>query len=470
MGEKIVFPKKIVKCENVVSSEFLLIKKPMQIGLSEPTNAVFSKNSYIILDFGKEMNGSVRILTHAINEGGTANIRVRFGESLTESCSSIDEKNSTNDHSPRDFTAILTSFSDITLGASGYRFIRIDFLDDKTVNIKSIVGTNNIYSKKAIFAYNGKDKLIKDIYLTAKRTVDLCLGKGYLWDGIKRDRLVWIGDIHPEMLALTAMYGECKELEKSLEFSKEQTPLPFFMSGFPTYSMWWITIVCDYFRYTGRKEFTQKQLDYVEGLIKLFDTLVDEKGDTHYPFYFVDWPTHEQEDEIVGSKFINIIAVKRAIELFKNFNKPIDVCEKLLNKLLKGNLEVKDKKQVIALKYFALGSISDKEYNVLTNGGAKGMSTFMSYYILTAIASKDKNLAIKIMKDYYGKMLELGATTFFEDFDIDWMVDASRIDKFPKKNQKDIHGDFGAYCYKGFRHSLCHGWSSGVIRFIKENC
>jgi hypothetical protein len=26
----------------------------------------------------------------------------------------------------------------------------------------------------------------------------------------------------------------------------------------------------------------------------------------------------------------------------------------------------------------------------------------------------------------------------------------------------------GAYCYKGFRHSFCHGWSVGVICFIKE--
>ncbi len=27
--------------------------------------------------------------------------------------------------------------------------------------------------------------------------------------------------------------------------------------------------------------------------------------------------------------------------------------------------------------------------------------------------------------------------------------------------KKDIHGDYGEFCYKGFRHSLCHGWSAG---------
>ena len=28
--------------------------------------------------------------------------------------------------------------------------------------------------------------------------------------------------------------------------------------------------------------------------------------------------------------------------------------------------------------------------------------------------------------------------------------------------------DYGAFCYIGFRHSLCHGWASGVLAFIIE--
>ena len=131
---------------------------------------------------------------------------------------------------------------------------------------------------------------------------------------------------------------------------------------------------------------------------------------------------------------------------------------------------VKSQKQVIGLKYFALGEISDNEYQRLIEGGAKGFSTFMSYFVLTAIASRDKVLAIKLMKEYYSGMLSCGATTFWEDFDLEWLDGSGRIDELPKEGQKDIHGDFGKYCYKGFRHSLCHAWSSGVIKFIAENC
>ena len=98
------------------------------------------------------------------------------------------------------------------------------------------------------------------------------------------------------------------------------------------------------------------------------------------------------------------------------------------------------------------------------------MSTFMSYYVLKAVASFDRETAIRMMKDYYGAMLDKGATTFFEDFDIAWAENSCRIDEFPKEGQRDIHGDFGAHCYIGFRHSLCHGWSAGVLQFIKEEC
>ena len=74
------------------------------------------------------------------------------------------------------------------------------------------------------------------------------------------------------------------------------------------------------------------------------------------------------------------------------------------------------------------------------------------------------------MKEYFGKMIEKGATTFWEDFNMSWAENSCRIDELPKEGEIDIHCDCGDFCYKGFRHSLCHGWSSGVIAFIKEYC
>ena len=43
---------------------------------------------------------------------------------------------------------------------------------------------------------------------------------------------------------------------------------------------------------------------------------------------------------------------------------------------------------------------------------------------------------------------------------------ACAVNVIPKDGEKDIHGDVGEDGYKGYRHSLCHGWSSGAVPFL----
>lgn len=458
-----ICPKKIVGGQSQWST--LLTKKDLQIGLAECETADFQAGDCLIVDFGVETCGGIRILTY---KAKNVPVRIRFGESLKECCAELGgAKNATNDHALRDFTVYLQNYSDMSFGQTGFRFVRLDF--NGTVTIKSVVAESYIAKKAVKYEYNGKDLLVKKIYECAKRTLDLCVSSGYVWDGVKRDRLVWVGDMHPETLALTTLYGRVKEIEQSLNFVKKQTPLPAWMNGYPMYSMWWIIIVADYYQRTHVRSFTIKQISYLQDLLEQMDACVKENGELNYPSYFVDWPTSKNAvDKMFGARAINIIAIKKAIGLLKEFDKSTDLAEKLLARLLKVDICPMKSKQVIALKYFALGTLSDEEKNILIAGGAKGMSTFMSYYILTAIASFDKKKAVEIMKEYYGAMLNKGATTFWEDFDMDWVNNSCRIDEFPKQGEKDIHGDFGEYCYKGFRHSLCHGWSAGVIAFLKE--
>ena len=460
-----IYPSRVI-CENTgINTANLLKIQPMQIGLAERFTTRFDDGDHVILDFGKEMCGGVRILTFS---SGMVKVRLRFGESISETCAEIGgEKNATNDHALRDFEINLPRFSDMSYGNTGFRFLRIDFFG--RVDIKSIVAQNNILDLEPIYRYNGTDARISEIFETAKRTVDLCASCGYVWDGIKRDRLVWIGDMHPEMLALTTLYGRMDEIERSLDFIKEQTPIGSWMNNMPMYSMWWIIILADYYEKTGFTEFITGQLDYLEALIEQTSGCVKESGELAYPSYFVDWPTHKQPDEIFGVRAINIIAMKKASALLAHFGKDTSLAQSILERLLKVDITPTHAKQVAGLKYFAT-DLTDADKKLLTNGCAKGMSTFMSYYILKAVASFDKELAIKMMKEYYGAMLDKGATTFFEDFDIEWAENSCRIDEFPKEGERDIHGDFGAFCYVGYRHSLCHGWSAGVIQFIKEEC
>ena len=99
---------------------------------------------------------------------------------------------------------------------------------------------------------------------------------------------------------------------------------------------------------------------------------------------------------------------------------------------------------------------------MLGKNGHDGVSTFYGYYMLEAMSAAGENQrALDTVRDYWGGMLDMGATSFWEDFSLSWTNNATRLDEMPVPGKKDIHGDFGEFCYPGYRHSFCHGWSSG---------
>ena len=470
-----LLPTRVVDGVGIANEDTLFINKGLYATINYNQDEwnqylkIEGAGSYIILDFGKEMHGGIRMMTNWIYYG-ECKVRLRFGESLGEVNSSIGEKNAKNAHSPRDFETLICAYADMTLGQTGFRFVRIDLLEDKYIYFKNIFCENNMLGETPIYTYQGCDERIKDIFETAKRTVDLCSSAGYIWDGIKRDRLVWAGDLAPEVMALTAIYGRLPVIENTMDMLTDIAPLPKYMNAIYTYSMWWIIILADYYKEFGCKDYAEKHLPYLTKLVEQMDELVDEKGDLCKTIrYIVDWPTKDSADELVGVRAIFLMAMNGAETLYKAFGLPIDPIEKIRKKLNLQPLQVEGKKQVIALKYFATGELTDEDYAKLIDGRAKGFSTFMSYYVLTAIASRDEGLAIELMKEYYGAMLDRGATSFWEDFHVEWLEGSGRIDEIDD-TKLDIHGDFGAHCYVGLRHSLCHGWSAGVAKFIKEHC
>ena len=181
-----IFPRRIVRIQCREGEENLLRRQTLQIGLSETVTTVFDKGDYVILDFGVELCGGIRILTAGFD---SAQVRIRFGESLTECCAELGgRQNATNDHALRDMTVTLPFLSDMTFGNTGFRFVRLDFLGKAA--LKCAVAVNHIYKGKEIYRYMGPDEKIVRIFDTAKRTMDLCASSGFICDGVKRDRLV----------------------------------------------------------------------------------------------------------------------------------------------------------------------------------------------------------------------------------------------------------------------------------------
>lgn len=470
-----LFPERIIKVQGKISnSDSLLLPCPLQIHIGTPTKepAVIKGKGYLLLDFGVELRGSIRILCYSANGAkNSACVRLRLGESVGECMAELGEKGACNDHSPRDLSINIVGLSDTTWGNSAFRFARLDFEEDTELSIAAIIAESEILDLPVKYKYKGDDPILCDIYDAAKRTIDLCSAGEYVWDGVKRDRLVWIGDMHPEMLALTTLYGRVPMMDNSINFMRETTPIGNWMCTLATYSAWWLIVLADYYEKTGCTELAEENMDYAQRTVDRFLECIGEDGSLgEVSGSLVDWPTRSKPDENSGVRAILTIMAKKAIGFFKAFDKPVDKAEELLARLLKQPITVTHAMQVAGLKYMALGRLDESDIKLMEEQGEKGLSTFMSYYILKAYAHYfGTDRAVEVMKRYYGGMLSVGATTFWEDFHLEWLEGSGRIDEITAEGVKDIHGDFGDYCYKGFRHSLCHAWSTGILAFMEES-
>ena len=468
MVEELIAPVRVIKSESVDNADFLTIAKEPCISFKTAGCARFQKKgAYVLLDFGKEICGSARLIVRDIAYL-SSNFRFTFGESVSEACSDIGFKNATNNHSPRDFIAFVSSMSDVCYASTGFRFLRLELLEDKPALMQNIFAVNRLPYIENELKITSSDDEINKIIDTAVYTLKLNMQNGYFWDGIKRDRLVWAGDMHHEVITSMIFFGKNRNVVNSLKFLRESTDRGAWINNIPTYSAWWLISLCDYCDMSDDSEFFNENRDYAEEILKHIDDSISDNGDITFDGkislkYFVDWQTYETEDAYIGTAMIFIIAAQKFLKLCKS-----GICEKIIGKLKKYTSADSKTKQVRAFQILAgRRKIGDAEF--LEKDGAAGFSTFMSYYILTAYAMIGGKMSLEMIKQYFGGMLSRGATSFWEDFDIAWLNGSGRIDEFTEDGKTDIHADFGKHCYTGLRHSLCHGWSSGVAAFMVES-
>ena len=450
-----------------------------------------SDKASVILDFGKEIHGGLQIVISTVSPARTPVFRVRFGESVSETCSELntttslvetgsnevmDLKNNTatNDHAMRDMELTCPYYGSIEIGSTGYRFVRLDLLtDDMLVNLKEVTAILRYRDIPYEGSFNCSDQRLNDIWMTGAYTVHLNMQE-YIWDGIKRDRLIWLGDMHPETSTISYVFGEDESVYSSLDLAVKQYPLPNYFNGMSAYSMWYLIMQYDWYMHFGNIDFLRKHGDYIKGLVDLIDTKVDAEGNDELGGgRFLDWPSSPNEKGVhSGYRALIVWAMNDAAKLCRILGdepqaKKAEAIVARLNKKIMPSNNLKQAEGLMAIA--GLKSAEDAAKAIL-EGGPKGFSTFYGYYMLQALAMDGKYAeALDIISKFWGGMLDLGATTFWEDFNLDWVDNVGRIDEFVPAGKKDIHGDFGAYCYPGFRHSFCHGWASGPTAWMSQH-
>ena len=231
----------------------------------------------------------------------------------------------------------------------------------------------------------------------------------------------------------------------------------------------------DWYRHNGNLDYLKQQKPYLLSLLSELTKHIGKNNEETLPEgRFLDWPSSANPPAIhAGLHALLILAFQSGAEMCDTLGETSakQQCLQAIEKLRKHIPDPNNSKQAAALMSLAgLGDAKELNRNILAIDGAKRLSTFYGYYVLQARAkAEDYQGCLDAIRKYWGGMLDMGATTFWEDFDLDWMKNAGRIDEIVPAGKKDIHGDYGAYCYLGFRHSLCHGWASGPTPWLTEH-
>jgi hypothetical protein len=432
-------------------------------------------NSAILLDFGKELHGGLQLVTGMFKEQRPIKVRITFGESVSEAMSSMPGSTATNDHAVRDFEILLPWLGSIEVGNSGFRFVKIELLDkNRELKLKEVRAIAIQRDIPYLGSFKCNDERLNQIWKTGAYTVQLNMQQ-FLWDGIKRDRLVWVGDMHPEVMTILAAFGYNEVVPKTLDLIRDITKLPNWMNGISSYSMWWIIIQYQWYMNNGNLDYLKQNKDYTYKLLDLLETKIDSVGNEKLDGHrFLDWPTSPNKEAIhAGLQSMMLMTFRNGEKIANILNdKEKAAAYKLVWQSLKKNVPTPNGNKSGAALMAISGLVDAKAMNdtLLSKNETDGISTFYGYYVLQARAKAgDYAEAMNVIRSYWGGMLDLGATTFWEDFDMKWLENAGRIDEITPIDKVDVHSKYGSYCYKGLRNSFCHGWASGPTSWLSEH-
>ena len=438
--------------------------------------AAGEKPAGVLLDLGRELHGYVELITPMTrDQAKSRHVRVRFGESVSEAMAELGgAQNAQNDHAIRDQTVTLPWLGKKMVGPSGFRFVRIDNLDPELpVELSQVRAVLQVRDIPQVGSFRCDDERLNRIWAVGAYTVHLNMQE-YLWDGIKRDRLVWIGDMHPEVSTINAVFGFNDVVPRSLDLTRDVTPVTEWMNGISSYSMWWVLIQEEWWLHYGNRDYLGAQKPYLTALLKRLANLVGPDGRERIDgMRFLDWPSSpNQQGVTAGLQALLVMTLESGSRLMAALEdaETAKLCSETAARGRKVVPDTNKSKSGAAL--LSLAGMTDAKITsdtVLKVGGPRDISTFYGFYVLQALAkSGDTDTALDFIRTYWGAMLDFGATTFWEDFNLQWTNNAGRIDELVPSGKKDIHGDYGAYCYVGFRHSLCHGWASGPTAWLSQ--
>jgi len=423
----------------------------------------------LTLDFGKEVSGRIHLVS-ASNQ--TVTVNSSYGESAEEALG----------HPYLGVRPIIVPAHGEAFGPkSGFRFVRLTF-PANTASTWSRIDVEGItYPVEYLGSFESSDPLLNRIWETGAYTAHLCMQEG-IWDGIKRDRGRWMGDLDVTGRVISSVFADRSLMEPTMADIIGASPVQSDVNTIAGYSALWITGQADFYRHSGNLNYLRQMHQPLLELLRVMDGELDPNGlftNAQKHKVFVDWSDGFSSDTAEARAATHLeffLAYQNAAYLLSETGDEVNAAAyrakaERLRQAAQDNLLDRtsntfgNRWQTNAMAVLSGAATAAEQQTIWSqvlshvaspSGPNTTITPYYGFYVLSAMARLDhRPEALEWMRQYWGGMLAEGATSFWEAYDPRW----------PKQ---DFHAYLEADGKRGYYASLAHGWASGPTAWLMQ--
>ena len=417
-----------------------------------------------LYDFGVESFGPVT-LTASRDMG---DILLVYGESREEATDPDDAV--VREHIPA-FDGSLTRPS------RAFRYLYVKATGGSADKFPALSAKLEYLPIKDVASFACDDEKIEKIWEICSRTFHLNSREFYL-DGIKRDRWCWSGDAYQSFMVNRYLYFEPSIIRRTIRALLGKQPYEQHINTINDYSAYLIIAVLEYYLSTGDKDFVNVIADDLLALYNFIVSRLD--AETGYvvqrpgDWIFIDWADLDKNGPLCAEQILlwqtyNAMAklseisdgipagdyAMRAETLKASILRDFWDAERggFIDSYTSGKQHITRHAGIFAILYDFVDADTQKRiYDCVLRGTLADPITtpYFKFFELMALGKMGDVTGIQDYIDsYWGGMLDLGATSVWEQFD-------------PRKEGRAHLEMYGAE----YGCSLCHAWGSGPIALL----
>jgi hypothetical protein len=419
--------------------------------------SIQKKDGGILFDFGKELFAKL-CFTHAASPEP---VSVYYGESETEA---LDKDAYLYDEIPAN-----KDIWEMENRAFRYIFIKKDLQGiDLSADFEYLP-----LERRGSFA--SSDKKLNSIWETAAYTFHLNCREFFL-DGIKRDRWVWSLDAYQSILINNYLYFDADITKRTLIALRGKDPPEQHLNTILEYSFYWIISIGEYYFNTGDIDFLRfiwpKMVSLLEFCLSRLDGMGFASG-LPGDWVFIDWAEIDKTGavaaeqiifcnalssmalcaEVLGYDSAQYMEAEKALHNKTNEYFWNSELHAYIDSFSSGKNNITRHANIFALLFNFADEAKKQEIikYVLQNDKVAQITTpAWKFWELEALCvTGNHERAKNVMLSYWGDMLDLGVTTFWEEYKPDM--------EFPEHYA--MYGD-------KYGKSLCHAWGASPIYLL----